>query len=432
MHDLRPLRYPLHQQRLDNGLRVIVSPDHAAPVVAMNLWYLVGSKDERLEATGFAHLFEHLMFQGSAHVASGEHLAALQAAGGSANATTWFDRTNYFASVPTGALNLALWLEADRMATLGDHLTQENLDTQREVVKEEKRQRYDNVPYGNMIEHLTKLAYPEGHPYAHSTIGSMDDLDRASLADAKEFFATYYVPNNAILTLVGDIEPADAFDRINTYFGHIPAGAAPPRAEAAALSSHQGLPEIDIVTPVPADAMYYTWRLPARTTDDFMALHLGLDILGGGLTSRLYRRLVQSEAITAGAGASALGMVLGTSMGFGFARALPAHSLEKIEKVFLDEWERFLAEGPTPTELKRSLRQYQRAWLSELGEFSSRADAINTFAALHDDPTVINTRLMDMAALTTTQVHRACQRYLRPEHRAVLRYRRGPFSGDQS
>ena len=181
--------------------------------MAVNIWYDVGSSDEEQGRTGFAHLFEHVMFQGSAHVASGQHIALLQAAGAVVNATTWFDRTNYFETLPTGGLDLALWLEADRMGTLLDALTQENLDTQREVVKEEKRQRYDNVPYGDVMELLNALTFPADHPYGHTTIGSMEDLDAATLEDVHAFFRRHYVPNNAVLSIVGDVEPDDAFQR---------------------------------------------------------------------------------------------------------------------------------------------------------------------------------------------------------------------------
>ena len=192
--------YPIVEQRLANGLRVIASPDHGAPSVAVNLWYDVGSRDEEPGRTGFAHLFEHIMFQGSAHVPSGQHIGLLQAAGAAVNATTWFDRTNYFETLPTGGLDLALWLEADRLGSLLDALTQESLDNQREVVKEERRQRYDNVPYGDAMELLNALTFPADHPYGHTTIGSMDDLNAATLADVQAFFRTHYRPSNAVLS----------------------------------------------------------------------------------------------------------------------------------------------------------------------------------------------------------------------------------------
>ncbi len=217
-------------QRLSNGLRVIVAEDHLAPVVAVNLWYDVGSKHEVPGKTGFAHLFEHVMFQGSRHVAKAEHIALVQAAGGTMNGSTWLDRTNYFETLPAHQLDLALWLEADRMATLLDALSQENLDNQREVVKNEKRWSYDNRPYGSFQEKLQAHLFPPEHPYHHSTIGSMDDLDAATIEDVSEFFRTYYAPNNAVVSVVGDVEATHVVAAAERYFGAIPANPTHPGA----------------------------------------------------------------------------------------------------------------------------------------------------------------------------------------------------------
>ncbi|HEX5825898.1 MAG TPA: pitrilysin family protein, partial [Candidatus Limnocylindrales bacterium] len=205
-------------ERLPNGLRLIVAEDHLAPVVAVNLWYDVGSKHEVPGKTGFAHLFEHVMFQGSAHVGKAEHMALVQGAGGTLNGTTWLDRTNYFETMPSHQLELALWLEADRMGTLLEALSQENLDNQREVVKNEKRWSYDNRPYGTWNEKILGHLFPEEHPYHHPTIGSMEDLDAASLDDVKAFFATYYAPNNAVLSVVGDCDRATVRALADKYF----------------------------------------------------------------------------------------------------------------------------------------------------------------------------------------------------------------------
>ena len=243
-----PLDYPIHQRTLANGLRVVVSPDHTVPNVTVNIWVGVGSRHETPGRTGFAHLFEHLMFQGSRNVASGEHFSALMAQGARLNATTWFDRTNYFETVPTGALELALWLEADRHGHLLDAVTQENLDNQRDVVKEEKRQRYDNLPYGTALIDVYAAVFPEGHPYHHPTIGSMEDLDAATLEDVHAFFRAHYGPNNTVLTLVGDVTPEEGFAAAERYFGPLPpvalsraaptAAARPPhRARAASTAS---------------------------------------------------------------------------------------------------------------------------------------------------------------------------------------------------
>ena len=215
--------YEISDTRLANGLRVVINEDHAVPVVAVNIWYDVGSRHEEPGLTGLAHLFEHLMFEGSANVGKGEHLKLLQAVGASLNATTWCDRTNYYETVPSHHLELALWLEADRMGGLADSLSQDTLDNQRAVVQNERRQSYDNQPYGGWTEQLQQLAFPDGHPYQHSTIGSMDDLEAASLDDVKEFYRRHYAPNNAVLTLVGDVDTAAALAVVEKYFGGISA-----------------------------------------------------------------------------------------------------------------------------------------------------------------------------------------------------------------
>ena len=221
------------QRTLPNGLRVIVAPDRLAPVVAINLWYDVGSKHEVKGKTGFAHLFEHFMFQGSRHVAKAEHMALIQGAGGINNATTFFDRTNYFETLPSHQLELGLWLEADRMATLLDALSQENLDNQREVVKNEKRQSYDNRPYGSFYEKLMAAVFPDGHPYHHTPIGSMADLDAASLDDVIAFFKTWYAPNNAVLTIAGDVDEEPAFAAAETLLRAHPGQPGPAALDAA-------------------------------------------------------------------------------------------------------------------------------------------------------------------------------------------------------
>ena len=221
-------------ERLANGLRLIIAEDHAAPVVAVNIWYDVGSKHEQPGKTGFAHLFEHVMFQGSRNVAKAEHIALIQAAGGTMNGTTWLDRTNYFETVPSHQLELALWLEADRLGTLLDALSQENLDNQREVVKNEKRWSYDNRPYGSWNEKLQAHLFPPDHPYHHPTIGSMEDLDAASLEDVQAFFRTYYAPNNAAMYVVGDVEPSKTLKPIKKALGDITTGPPAPSALDAA------------------------------------------------------------------------------------------------------------------------------------------------------------------------------------------------------
>lgn len=416
------VRFPLHASTLDNGLRVIVSPDHTVPVVAVNLWFDVGSRDEHPGRTGLAHLFEHLMFEGSANVTAGEHLASIQGVGGSANATTWFDRTNYFETVPTNALDLALWLEADRLASLD--LNQNTLDNQRDVVREEKRQRYDNVPYGDVLIHLVELTFPVGHPYGHPTIGSMADLAAADLDDVRQFFATHYAPNNAVLTLVGDLAPEDALTRVNKYLGGVPAGPERKRRPSIPLPPLQAIPRTEVRADVPTDAAYATWRLPACDTREFLALELALAILGDGQTSRLHRRLVRDDTIAEGAGASGLGLIGGNSIAFAQARALTSVPAEALETAIIEEFHRFLADGPRPAELNRAKAQFEREWLTQLGRFAARADLIGCYATLYHDPELVNRRLDEVLSLTLDEVADAARAHLQPEQRAVLTYRR--------
>ena len=417
------LSYPIAERTLPNGLRVIASPDHVAPSVAVNLWYDVGSRHEEQGRTGFAHLFEHVMFQGSAHVGSGQHIALMQAAGASVNATTWFDRTNYFETLPTGGLDLALWLEADRLGTLLDALTQDNLDNQREVVKEEKRQRYDNVPYGDVMERLTTMTFPADHPYGHTTIGSMADLDAATLADVRHFFSTHYLPNNAVLSIVGDVTEETAFARAETYFGHLAAGPQSPRPSNASLPPISGTPRLETSAAVPADAVYLTWRLPPRGTTAFDAIDLLFTVLGQGQTSRLHKSLVRGTELAEGTGASTMGLIGGNSFGFAYARARDGVTVESLEEALVADIDRLVGEGPTEVELRRAKAQYERHWLHELARVDSRADALGEFATLEGDPHRVNTRLAEVEAVDAAGVAAAASEWFRTEQRATLIYR---------
>ncbi len=416
--------YPVSEHVLDNGLRVVLSPDHGAPVVAVNLWYDVGSRDEEPGRTGFAHLFEHVMFQGSANVASGAHIGLLQAAGASVNATTWFDRTNYFETLPVGGLDLALWLEADRMGSLLDALTEENLNTQREVVKEEKRQRYDNVPYGDVMQRLNSLTFPVEHPYGHTTIGSMDDLDAASLADAHTFFRRHYLPNNAVLSVVGDISVEQALSRVEHYFGHLAAGELPAHPQTGVLGPLDGTQREETSADVPAEAVYLAWRLPVRGTRAFDALDLFFGALGHGQTSRLHRALVRDAEVAESAGAASTGLIGGNSFGYAYARARTGQDLAQVEDALVAQIDRLAAEGPTATELQRAKAQYERHWLHELSRVDSRADALSEYATLEHDPGLVNTRMAEVDAVEATDVAAAVAEWFSSDRRATLVYRK--------
>jgi predicted Zn-dependent peptidase len=391
----------------------------------VNLWYDVGSRDELPGQLGWAHLFEHLMFSGSAHVASGEHLHLLQSLGGSVNATTWFDRTNYFETIGLGALDLALWLEGDRLATLADHLEESSVETQREVVKEEKRQRYDNVPYGQAMAELADLVFGPDHPYGHTTIGSMADIDAATAQSAAAFFRTHYRPDNAVITLVGDVNPKDALKRVDRWLGWIPAAPRPPRTPVAGLPPMAGIPRRVMPEQVPAAATYLAWRLPPRDTPEFDACDLALGILGSGQTARLHQRIVRELELAASAGAQALGLIGGNSLGLAHVRALPGKGVTEATGATLAELERMADGGPTGEELDRAKAQYAREWLTELARFDSRADALSAYATLHAEPERINRRLAEVEAVDADAVRSAAATYLTPNSRAQLDYTDG-------
>jgi zinc protease len=416
------LNYPIHQRILHNGMRVLISPDRSVPIVAVNLWYDVGSRDEAPGQFGWAHLFEHLMFSGSANVASGEHLHLLQSLGGSVNATTWFDRTNYFETVPVGALDLALWLEADRLNSLADHLSLTSVNTQRDVVKEEKRQRYDNVPYGDAMAALTGLIFGAAHPYGHTTIGSMDDLDGATKESAAEFFRNHYRPDNAVLTLVGDVTPREGFRKVERAFGHLPAWNRKQRPAPTSLPALSGIPTTTLTGTVPAQSSYLAWRLPTRDGSTFDAADLALAILGAGQTSRLHQVLVRERRLAAGTAASAVPLIGGNSIGLVQLRALPHHEVGLAVDAALTEIERFISAGPTEQELARAKAQFAREWLTDLARFDTRADLISAFATLHDDPARINRRLEEVSAITSEDVSQAARDFLQPSQRAQLDY----------
>ena len=419
-----PLDYPIHERTLPNGLRVIVSPDHLVPTVTVNLWVGVGSRHEVAGRTGFAHLFEHLMFQGSRSVASGEHFEALLAEGARLNATTWFDRTNYFETVPTGAVDLALWLEADRHGHLLEAVTQANLDNQRDVVKEEKRQRYDNPPYGQMLPDLYAVLFPEGHPYHHATIGSMEDLDAATLDDVHAFFRRWYGPNNTVLTLCGDLTAEDGFAAAERWFGELPATASPDDRDPVALAPLSEPTRLERRSAVPHDRLTMAFRLPVDLTPEFLAASLALDILGGLASSRLVRRLVRGSQEALSVNATAWGLVDGASIGFLSVDVAADADVDAVEAQVLEELTRFAQEGPTFVEMEAALAQSERGWLSALASQDERADLIGHYAMLHGDAHLINHHLDDLFAITADQVRAAAADLLQPHQRAVVAHLR--------
>lgn len=417
------------EHRLANGLRVVLSEDHLTPVAAVCLWYDVGSRHEVKGRTGLAHLFEHLMFQGSAQVKGNGHFELVQNAGGSLNGTTSFERTNYFETMPTHQVELALWLEADRMGSLLTALDDESMENQRDVVKNERRQRYDNVPYGTAFEKLTAMAYPDGHPYHHTPIGSMADLDAASLEDARAFFRTYYAPGNAVLSVVGDIDPEQTLAWIEKYFGSIPAHDAkqPPRDGTLPDVMGEELREV-LREEVPSRALMAAYRLPHDGTRESDAADLALTILGGGESSRLHNRLVRHDRTAVAAGFGLLRLVGAPSLGWLDIKASGGAEVPDIETAVDEELARFALEGPTAEEMERAQAQLEREWLDRLATVSGRADEFCRFATLFGDPQLALTAVQRVLDVTPEEVQAVAKTRLHPQNRAVLVYEPTPQS----
>ena len=411
-------------ERMPNGLRLIIAEDHLVPVAAINLWYGVGSKHEQKGKTGFAHLFEHVMFEGSAHVGKAEHMALVQAAGGVMNGSTWLDRTNYYETMPSHEVELAIWLEADRMGTLLDALSQENLDNQREVVKNEKRQSYDNRPYGSWSERMFGALFPESHPYHHPTIGSMEDLDAASLEDVSSFFRLHYAPNNAVITIVGDVEPAKVRAWVARYFGGIPANPnLPVKLPDLSLPATLG-GEIREIVPdrVPLPRLFWGFRAPVYGDPRLDALDLAGQILAGGKGSRLHRRLVREERLAQDVAIFSMGFTGGASVTAGWATARPGTDLERLEAVFWEELERITLEPISPDELERARALTEADELGALMRVDERADRLSMYATLFDDPDLINRMLPRYLSVTAEDIQRVAADVFRPDNRVVLTF----------
>ncbi len=421
---LLPPPVELTARTLDNGLRVVVSRDRNSALAAVNLWYDVGARHEAVGRTGFAHLFEHLMFQGSANVGPGDHFSLLEGVGASLNATTGTDRTNYFETVPVEHLDLALWLEADRMGSLD--VSQENLDNQRDVVKEEKRQRYDNQPSGTFWLDVLETLFPPDHPYHHAPIGSMEDLDAATLADVVAFHDTWYGPDNAVLSVVGDVDPDDALKRIEYFFGGIdPLGGTPGPPDGS-------LPVLPLQAPIVRDlpdkvstpGVCPAWRLPELGHDDLDAIRVAAIVLGQGRGSRLNRALVVDHhlAIPTGSFLNVLPLVGGASVGLGRVDLRDDVDRFHVESVLAEEIDRLAAEGPDDDEVDRAKALLASSWLSHLSSVTSLADDLSRIATQKGDPALIDEELVGPLAVTADDVQRVTDTYLRLERAALLTY----------
>ena len=397
---------------LDNGLTVIVHEDHKAPIVAVNIWYHVGSKNEPEGRSGFAHLFEHLMFNGSENY-NDDYFQVMERVGATTlNGTTWLDRTNYFQNVPTSALDVALFMESDRMGHLLGAIDQEKLDEQRGVVQNEKRQG-ENQPYGKVGTLITEAIYPNEHPYGHTTIGSMEDLNAASLEDVQDWFKTYYGPNNAVLVLAGDIDVETAREKAEQFFGDIPPG--PPIAQYETWIPDMGGERRQVMQDrVPQSRIYKVWHAPEWGNEDATYLDLVADILSSGKTSRLYHRLVYEDQIATDVAAYIMPMEIAGQFRIQ-ATARPGGDLAAVEAAIDEELDRLLREGPTEQELQRVQTQYRAGFvrsLEEVGGFGGKSEILAENEVYGTNPGFFRTELQRVNGATADDLQRVAQRWL--------------------
>lgn len=417
------MRIPVDTYLLPNGLRVVLSEDHATPVVAVNLWYHVGSANERAGRTGFAHLFEHMLFQGSENVGANEHFELVQRAGGTLNGSTWLDRTNYFETLPSHQLETALWLEADRMARLLPAMTQEKLDTQRDVVMNERRWSVDNQPYGTWWERLPALCYPSDHPFHHSLIGSMADLEAASLEDVATFFRTYYTPDNAVLTVAGDFDPSAARAMINLHFGAIPRGVARPALVMPPLPPTFGGPLRETVEDaVVAPRIFLAFRVPPFGADEWYAASLLGALLGNRDGSRLPRALVREREIASAASAYTFDLPKGNDLLICDVTARPGIAETLLERAVVTEIDRLITGGVDAAERDRALAVLETEWVTGLQSSAGRADKLSQFATYFGDPARVNDELARYRAVTVDELNAFARSHLGPANRATLMY----------
>jgi zinc protease len=415
------LRVPYETFTLPNGLQVLLHEDHSVPVVAVNIWYHVGSGDERVGRTGFAHLFEHIMFMGSQHVPTGEFDKLLEAAGGDNNGSTTEDRTNYYEDGPANALSLMLWLDSDRMGFLLPEITADKVDLQRGVVQNERRQSYENRPYGLSEENILKRLYPATHPYNWPVIGSMADLSAATLEDVRNFFRTYYTPNNATLAIAGDIAPREARALVERYFGDIPRGPSVTRPTPPAVL----LPADVIATledRVQLPRVYNAWHTVKAFAPDDAGLDVLANVLAGGRSSRLYRRLVYELQIASDVVAFQDGSRLDGKFEL-WTTARPGHALPELQRVVDEEVRKLADTGPTPREVARAQNTFESQFLSRMervGSFGGKADQLNFYNYFVGTPDYFQRDLDRYLRVTAADVQRIARAYLAGAHRVVL------------
>ena len=415
------MQIPIESFELDNGLRVVLSEDHTAPIVAVNLWYHVGSANERPGRTGFAHLFEHMLFQGSRDVGANEHFELVQRAGGTLNGSTWLDRTNYYETVPSNQLEVALWLEANRMGWLLPAMTQQKLDTQRDVVQNERRWSMDNQPYGTWWERLPALCFPTGHPFHHSLIGSLADLDAASLEDIAHFFSTYYTPDNAVLSIAGDFDATQARAMVQRQFAGIPRGQGRPPLPDMSLPPVFGAPRREVVADdVMLPRLFMAFRSPVFGTPAYYAASVCSAVLGMRKGSRLYRTLVREQQVAAEALAFTYDLAKGSDLLVLDVTARPETTADALEAAVGAELDRVVREGVTQEEVDRAAALVETELISALQSAGDRADRLSMYATYFGDATLVNEQAARYRAVTMQEVNAFARARLVPENRASL------------
>ncbi|HTD66995.1 MAG TPA: insulinase family protein, partial [Candidatus Limnocylindria bacterium] len=406
------IEIPYTKYVLSNGLTLLVHEDHKAPIVAVNVWYHVGSKNEKPGKTGFAHLFEHLMFNGSENFDEDFFKATERVGATDMNGTTSEDRTNYFENAPKDALDLLLWLESDRMGHLLGAITQAKLDEQRGVVQNEKRQG-ENQPYAIAYELITKNTRPAGHPYSWTVIGSMEDLNAASLDDVKEWFKSYYGAANATLTIAGDVKPEEILAKVQKYFGWIPSGPPVARHEAW-IAKRTGTHRQKAEDRVPQARIYKIWNIPQYGTREANLLNLASDVLAQGKSSRFYKRLVYQDQIATDAQAYVDLSEIGGQFGI-VATARPGVPLEKVEKALDEELAKFLADGPTKDELERAKTQFEAGFIrgiERIGGFGGKSDILAQNLVFTGKPDYYKTQLEETRTATAKAIQKTAREWL--------------------
>jgi len=413
-----PLQVPFKQFQLPNGLTVILHQDRTVPVATVNIWYHVGSANEKPGRTGFAHLFEHLMFEGSKHVKEGQFDTLLESAGAVNNASTSNDRTNYFIDVPVNGLDLALFLDSDRMGFLLDAMPPEQVNSQRDVVKNERRQSYENRPYGMASLEIDKMLWPMNHPYNWPVIGYMEDLTAATQMDVVEFFKKYYVPANASLVVAGDIDYDKTRATIEKWFSDVPKGAAVERVKAPAASL-EAVKRATLTDKVSLPRVYLAWITPALYAPGDAALDVVSSVLAGGKNSRLYKRLVYDTQIAQDVSAYQASAALGSSFQI-IATARPGHTAAEMQKAIDEELEKLRTSPPELREVQRAINQTEAAFYRRMERVSSKADQLNAYLFAGKSPDWFAQDLARYTSLTPADTQAALVRWLPAGQRVEL------------